>query len=100
LIVVEKDSSRIRVPVRAAIAFASAGATIGTLASPTPVGCLVESIKCTSMPGTEPHPHDRVPIEVLSDDLAAVTEDDLAPRRGAQPPAQSTLYLGADEVGG
>jgi len=42
-----------RVPVSAAIAFASAGATEGTLTSPTPLGGSVESIRCTSICGTE-----------------------------------------------
>src|SRR6478672_4159029 len=46
-------SRRIRVPVSAAIAFASAGAVVGTLTSPTPVGGSSESIRCTSITGTD-----------------------------------------------
>ena len=42
-----------RVPVSAAIAFASAGATEGTETSPTPLGGSVDSIRCTSICGTE-----------------------------------------------
>ena len=53
MMVLEKGSSRIRVPVSAAMAFARAGATEGTDTSPTPVGFSVDSIRCTSICGTE-----------------------------------------------
>src|SRR6185312_4095031 len=46
-------SRRTRVPVSAAIAFASAGAVVGTLTSPTPVGGSSEPIRCTSIAGTD-----------------------------------------------
>jgi hypothetical protein len=53
LMVLEKGSVRIRVPVRAAIAFARTGATEGTATSPTPVGDSVDSIRWISICGTE-----------------------------------------------
>ena len=40
-----------RVPVSAAIALARAGAVVGTLTSPTPVGGSSESIRWTSIVG-------------------------------------------------
>jgi hypothetical protein len=46
-------SRRIRVPVRAAIALVRAGAAVGTLTSPTPVGGSPDSISSTSICGTD-----------------------------------------------
>ena len=45
------------------------------------------------------HPHDRIGVEVLGNDVAAVAEDDLAPGCGAQAPEQPAFHLRADEVG-
>ena len=42
--------------------------------------------------------HDRIAIEVLRDDLAAVAEDDLAPRGGAQAVDDPAFNLGADQI--
>ena len=42
-----------RVPVSAKIALVRAGAAVGTLTSPTPVGGSPDSIKSTSICGTE-----------------------------------------------
>jgi hypothetical protein len=44
------------------------------------------------------HPHDRVAVEVLGDDLAAVAEHDLAPGGGAQRPDEAAFDLRADQV--
>src|SRR6202041_576658 len=44
------------------------------------------------------HPHDRVVVEVLGDDLASVAEHDLAPGGGAQRPDQAAFDLRADQV--
>src|SRR6202042_1620809 len=44
------------------------------------------------------HPHDRIGVEVLGDDVAAIAEDDLAPRRGADSPEQSPFHLRTDEI--
>jgi hypothetical protein len=44
------------------------------------------------------HPHDRVAVEVLGDDLAAVAEYGLAPGGGAQRVDEPTFDLGADQV--
>jgi hypothetical protein len=46
-------SRRIRVPVSAKIALVSVGAAVGTLTSPTPVGGSSDSIKSTSIRGTD-----------------------------------------------
>jgi hypothetical protein len=47
--VLVKGRRRMRVPVRAAMALVSAGATVGTLTSPTPVGGSPDSIESTSI---------------------------------------------------
>ena len=88
-----------RVPVSAAMALASAGAAVGTLTSPTPVGGSSESMRWISIAGDRLHAHDRVAVEVLGDDVAAVAEDDLAPGGRAQREQQPAFNLGADEVG-
>ena len=53
LMVLVMGSRRIRVPVRAAMALVRAGAAVGTLTSPTPVGGSADSIKITSIWGTD-----------------------------------------------
>jgi hypothetical protein len=45
------------------------------------------------------HPHDRVGVEVLGDDLAAVAEDDLAPGGGAERVDEAAFDLSADQIG-
>src|SRR5690348_11536995 len=45
------------------------------------------------------HLHDRVGVEVLGNDLAAVAEDDLAPGGGTECVDEAALDLGADQVG-
>ena len=87
-----------RVPVSAAIAFARAGATEGTDTSPTPVAILDGLDEVDLDPRDGAHARDRVAVEVLGDDLAAVAEHDLAPRRGAEPEQEPAFDLGADEV--
>ena len=59
----------------------------------------MESIKWTPICGDRAHPHDRIGVEVLGDDVAALAEDDLAPRCGAHAPGQPSFHLRADEVG-
>jgi hypothetical protein len=44
------------------------------------------------------HAHDRVAVDVLGDELAAVAEHDLAPRRVAEPEQEPALDLSADQV--
>src|SRR5579862_5141886 len=44
------------------------------------------------------HPHDRVTVEVLGDDLAAVAEHGLTPGGGAQRPDEAAFDLRADQV--
>src|SRR4051812_3326330 len=49
-------------------------------------------------PRDRPHTRDRVPVEVLGGDVAALAEHDLAPRRGAEPEEQPAFDLSADQV--
>ena len=51
--VLAMGSWRIRVPVAAAMALTRAGAAVGTLTSPTPVGDSPDSISSTSIFGTD-----------------------------------------------
>jgi hypothetical protein len=44
------------------------------------------------------HSHDRVAVEVLGDDLAAVAEHDLAPRGRAEPEQEPAFDLGANQI--
>jgi hypothetical protein len=60
-----------RLPLSAKIVLARAGARVGTLTSPTPLGDSVG---------------------------AARAEDDLAPRGCAQPSQQAAFHLGADQI--
>src|ERR1700745_4113404 len=94
--VFEKGSRRTRVPVRAATAFARAGATDGTETSPIPVGDSVGWIRWISISGTERMR--TIAVEVPGDDLAALAERHLAPRRGTQPEQEPALDLRADQV--
>ena len=94
--VFEKGSWRIRVPVKAAIAFASAGATDGTETSPTPVGDSVDSIRRISIsPGPSASARS-VAVEVRRDDLATLAKHYLAPGGGAQPEQEPAFHLCAD----
>ncbi len=83
---------------KAAIAFAKGGATDRTATSPTPVGDSVYSIRCTSISGTERIRTIRIAVEVLNDDLAAVTQHHLTPRRRAEPEQELALDLSADQI--
>jgi hypothetical protein len=49
--------------------------------------------------GDRAHAYDRVAVEVLGDDLAALAEDDLAPRGLAQPKQEPAFDLGTDQIG-
>ena len=51
--VLAMGSRRMRVPVAAAMALTSAGAAVGTLTSPTPVGDSPDWISSTSIFGTD-----------------------------------------------
>src|SRR6266568_9509523 len=91
-------SRRMRMPVSAKIALASAGATVGTLTSPTPDGDSVDSIRWTSIFGIELHPHYGIAIKVLRDDLAAIPQNDLAPGGSTKPPQETAFDLRANDV--
>ena len=80
------------------MALVRAGAAVGTLTSPTPVGGSPDSIKQHVDLRHRLHPHDRVAVEVLGDDLAAVAEHDLAPGGGAERVDEAAFDLGADQV--
>ena len=85
-----------RVPVRAAIAFGQrrGDGGDGDLAD---AGRRLRRLDQVDLDRRDrAHPHDRVAVEVLGDDLAAVAEHDLAPGRRAEPPQQPALDLRAD----
>ena len=91
------ERRRIRLPVTAKMALVNAGATGGTLGSPTPVGLCSLGTMWTSISGDSNMRSMRIVVEIVLLD-AAVFQGDFGFERGSEAEDDAAFHLRFDDV--